>query len=175
MQKISNLTVAVLLSLSFNAFGDMHKCVINGKTAYTDKKCPDDKSEKAITKGTSSSLDTSAIRQQINNDELKNELLQEQQESQQKAAPQQSNPAAVVSNPEIEKAKAQAIKDIQSANPTDAASRYKAKQAQELLKTLMGQKSPAISAPPPVQSPPQYVPSIKQWCQTVGGVTNCWK
>ena len=27
----------------------------------------------------------------------------------------------------------------------------------------------------PVQSPPQYVPSIGQWCQVVNGVTNCWK
>jgi len=27
----------------------------------------------------------------------------------------------------------------------------------------------------PVQSPPQYVPSIGQWCQVVNGVTNCWR
>jgi len=28
--------------------------------------------------------------------------------------------------------------------------------------------------PPPVQSPPQYVPSSGQWCQVVNGVMNCW-
>ncbi|MEI6707253.1 MAG: hypothetical protein WCK96_08995 [Methylococcales bacterium] len=27
----------------------------------------------------------------------------------------------------------------------------------------------------PVNTDPQYVPSIGQWCQVVNGVTNCWK
>jgi len=29
--------------------------------------------------------------------------------------------------------------------------------------------------PAPIQTPPQYVPSIGQWCQVVNGVMNCWR
>ena len=79
MQKISKLTLVVLIALSFNAFGEMHKCVINGKTSYTEKQCPTPANEKAITKGTASVLDTSAVRQQIMEDEIKKQIQKEQQ------------------------------------------------------------------------------------------------
>lgn len=177
MQKIKTLTLAVSIILSFNVFGDMHKCVVKGKISYTEKNCPDAKNEKAITKGTTSALDTSVIRQQIEEDEIKHQkelalqqaLLEQQQVLQRQQSLQQSHKPA--SSPEIEKAKMQAIKDIQAAKGNDAASIMKAKIAQKLLDSLMGTKS----QPEPEQSPPQYVPSINQWCQTVDGVTNCWK
>lgn len=74
------ILITAFLMLSFTVSADLHKCVINGKTAYTEKQCPTPESEKAITKGTASTLDTSAIRQQMAEDEMKKkqaEILQE--------------------------------------------------------------------------------------------------
>ena len=38
-----------------------------------------------------------------------------------------------------------------------------------------GQQQSQEQQSAPIQSPPQYVPSIGQWCQVVNGVQNCWK
>lgn len=68
--------------LSFTVSAAPHKCVINGKTSYTEKRCPSLESEKAITKGTASTLDTSAVRQQMVEDEMKKkqaEILRQQE------------------------------------------------------------------------------------------------
>jgi hypothetical protein len=72
---------------------------------------------------------------------------------------------------QYDQARADAIQTIQSADLSTGEGRLKAKYAQQLLNSLNGQAQQAA----PAQAPPQYVPSIGQWCQTINGVTNCWK
>lgn len=76
------ILITAFLMLSFTVSADLHKCVINGKTSYTEKQCPTPESEQAITKGTASALDTSGQRQQWADAEEKaaaDKILQGQQ------------------------------------------------------------------------------------------------
>jgi hypothetical protein len=64
-----------------------------------------------------------------------------------------------------------------SANMSSGQERLKAKYAIQTMQALGcggGQQVQQEQAAP-TQSPPQYVPSIGQWCQSVNGVMNCWK
>jgi hypothetical protein len=78
------ILITVFLMLSFTVSADLHKCVINGKTAYTEKQCPSPEAEKKIDKGGFGVLDNSEQRQVWADAEEKaaaNRISQEQQRS----------------------------------------------------------------------------------------------
>jgi hypothetical protein len=77
---------------------------------------------------------------------------------------------------QIDDARAQAIETInQYGTSSGDYAKQRVKQAQATLRALNGQAEPQQQAPAQVNIPPQYIPSIGQWCQVVNGVQNCWK